>query len=333
MGHDAITTVADERPIFLVGRQHSGNTMLAVALDRVPSIRSMKAEGLFFEHWPRLERLPFARRAQRVAEIIAAGEQPVLAADARQALHQELLREHAEGGAPASAVALYATGMRYLAGQAGCEVWAQKATSYVFYAERILRVFPGARLIYLCRNPFDIAASLDRRGGAHQQFRMILGWNTGVRRALALEKDRPDNVRLVRYEDFVSRPERSMRDICRFLGVTYRADYLDIPHVNRSEAAYALSSSRQGISTSRLYYYRQVLPQRVVRAIRQLADESSLTRLYPEIVTSEASGRAGLPETAAFALHGIASLARSQLAAAARRPRHTLARMWARLSG
>ena len=52
-----------EGPIFIIGRQHSGNTMLDRCLGRSPEVYSATGEGTFFEHQDRLARKPSSSRA------------------------------------------------------------------------------------------------------------------------------------------------------------------------------------------------------------------------------------------------------------------------------
>ena len=70
--------VRDVSPIFIIGRQHSGNTMLSCIFERMPNVLSMKGEGCFFEYWTQLEKLRREERIRRLIAVIRNSEQPPL---------------------------------------------------------------------------------------------------------------------------------------------------------------------------------------------------------------------------------------------------------------
>jgi hypothetical protein len=112
------------RPIFVMGRQHSGNTMLATVLERSPAVFCLKGEGAFFEHHGPADQLAPRERGQRVSELIQAGG---LSKEDVGALNAALRAEvEAPGGPAPSAQSLYARGMAHLASQHGATRWAQR---------------------------------------------------------------------------------------------------------------------------------------------------------------------------------------------------------------
>ncbi len=320
-------------PIIVLGRQFSGNTMLTLALGRLPEVLSMIGEGTFFEHWPRLDGLDLKDRILRVAEVVGAGD-PQFPKDQLEAVARYLIdfaRQYPPGE-HVSGLDLYLHAMRFLAEAQGKTRWAQKATSHIFYVEQILTVVPGAKLVYLARNPFDIAASIKRRGHPGQFFRMTWGWNRGMRRALRYQERHPENFLLVRYEDLVSLPETTMKRICAFAGVSFVSECLDIPHVNPSEAPYALVSGATGIRTSRLFYYRNVLDPSERTAIRWFVARDAFRSLFPELAEQEAQlSVRDVPTVAKYILSGLTLLIADQARAAVANPRHALDRLVKRM--
>src|SRR5262245_14500515 len=62
---------ASRGPIFVSGRQHSGNTVVAVLLGRLPGCLAQIDENSFFEHRRLVDNLPdAASRAERVFELL-----------------------------------------------------------------------------------------------------------------------------------------------------------------------------------------------------------------------------------------------------------------------
>lgn len=185
-------------PIFVLGRQHSGNTMLTTLLGRVPRLLAVPSEGGFFEIQQELDALPPAERAQRTARRIRDdGVRMMLRSpevDGGMEMWKAItpvMEEAAHRGA--SAFELYVLGMQQVLDRVGQNRWVQKATSYIFLVDDILQAFPRARLIFLVRNPLDLAASTARRNKTSRHtLRMALGWNRGVKRALRLRAEQPE---------------------------------------------------------------------------------------------------------------------------------------------
>jgi hypothetical protein len=284
-------------PIFVLGRQHSGNTMLTTLLGKVPGVLSVPSEGGFFEIQRELDALPPEERARRTARRIRDdGVRMMLRSpevDGDMEMWNDItpvMEEAAHQGA--SATELYVLGMQQVLHRLRKERWVQKGTSYIFLVDDILQTFPRARLIFLARNPLDLAASTARRNQTSRHtLRLALGWNRGVKRALRLRAEQPERFLLLRYEDLVRHPELVIREACTFCGLPYDASYLDIPHVNKSDSPYNRSSERRGVTASRVFYYRDILSPSEEAAVRFAVDGKALANLYPEL--AETDGQTG----------------------------------------
>jgi hypothetical protein len=315
-------------PVFIIGRQHSGNTLLTTILGRSPSVFSLHGEGTFFEHLPQLRQRVPEERADRVAELIGKGASSPHEVSGRL---KEVLSSPNES-APVSALTLYRQGMEHLAAQCGKTRWAQKATSYVFYVDAILDAFPGARLIFLARNPLDIAASLKRRGRRHAIPRAMWGWNSGMKRVKQHREAHPENVLRVRYEDLARDTEATLQRICAFIEIPFDPSITRVSHVNRSETPYNSSSAVRGINASRVFYYRDVLSEAEEWCVRRLVSRSLLKERYPDLPpTSDRFSTQSLATTARILLNGLASTSGEHWQRLRSNPRHTVARLWERL--
>lgn len=242
-------------PIFVAGRQHSGNTVMAVMLGRVPGCHAQIDENAFFEMHTVIDRVRDPEeRAKRVVEEMKLEDESLASFLPQRVV--EWARENP--GAPALRIYKAATAMALE--HVGKRVWVQKATSYIFYGEEILSSVPGSRLIYMLRNPYDISASRKRRDASRERlWSTVGGWNKGLRIARRLAERLPDRFRIVRYEDLTTEPEKTARDLLSFLGLPFDPACLDVPHVNRSETKYSLTGDGKGLNRSRVYYYRDNL--------------------------------------------------------------------------
>jgi hypothetical protein len=315
-------------PIFVIGRQHSGNTLLVSILDNHPAVLGLKNEGTFFEHQDRLRTLSRQLTVKRIAQIIEGGTEREDVP--RQSLEEHLQRSlRRDGGTP---VDLYRRGMRWFASKDEAVQWAQKATSYIFYVDSILGAIPDARLIFLARNPLDIAASLKRRGEWRRALRMVWGWNRGTAAAVKWTKADPERVRLFRYEDLVQAPRETMREICSFADLEFKDDLLEVPHVNRSETPYNQESDTAGINASRVHYYSDALSPEEEATVRAWTSTELLERCYPDLPTARECGAIPRILTASQALLGSArTLLVDHVGILASEPRHVFDRIHRRI--
>jgi hypothetical protein len=266
-------------PVFISGRQHSGNTMTAFVFGKVPDCCAAISEDLFFEYRARVEKMKNpARRAQYLVDLLRL-EDAALADRTRD----WLIRWQQEQST-VSAIDLYREAMRFITADSGKRFWVRKATSYIFYAEDMLTLMPDVRILYLLRNPYDISASRKRRFPKRERILGgVVSWNLGLRIGLKLREAYPDRFLIVRYEDMVTDPVATFRGIFDFVGVPFREEYLDVPHVNRSEAAYTRTSAARGLNPSRVYYYTDILGPTEVAALDMLVWKERLAEYYPDL--------------------------------------------------
>lgn len=275
-------------PVFIAGRQHSGNSLLTMMIRQLPGCFAIVQEGTFFSNRWRgdgiaddAERARWAAESMRLdddANTDRPEEMARLATDARQWL-PDWVANHPG----ADALTLYREGMRRATEVSGNDYWVQKATGYIFYAREILRDMPDARIIYLIRNPYDISASILRRQEAEALVGPSVAWNRGLRIACELHEQHPDRFRPIRYESLVTDPEQTAREICEFLGLPYDASILDVPHINPSEAKYQAIQGSRGINKSRLNYYPTILSKAQIAAVSLVVNQSLLGRYYTDL--------------------------------------------------
>jgi hypothetical protein len=325
----------EAHPIFIIGRQHSGNTMLSAVFEQVPTILSMKGESTFFERLHTLHRLLLPERIQRIVKIIAHSEQPPIDNEAQAKILAYLSSRTAEKASqdPSSLTDLFADAMSCLLCYKNKTRWVQKATSYIFYVEQILQVFPRAKFIFLLRNPFDLVASQKRRGDATGLVRVVWGWNRGVVLALAYQKKYPENFLMVPYENLVKESHSIAARIFAFAEVKFDPRYLEIAHVNRSETSYNLSSNEIGINSSRVFYYTGILSSSEQAAVRAFASKRLLSVLYPELCQNVKLATVySLLGNAYLFLTGLASIAIAHLRSFISEPLYVLDRVRRRMA-
>ncbi len=265
-------------PVFILGRQHCGNTVTTLIVGRMTGCFAIRDEGIFFEHRARLDRMPLAPRAEWIARNMRV-EEPDLAARVA-----EYLPRWAADHPQADALALYLEAMRFLTKQAGASFWCQKGTSYIFMAREILRAIPDARLVYMVRNPYDVCASKKKRFPDRERIiGWAVSWNRGLSIASALASAMPHRVMLVKYEEMVTDPASVGRTLSAFVGVPFDPAILDVPHINPAEQQHTVVAGTKGLNTSRRYYYLDRLSKSEIKALDLMISRRLIRAFYPDL--------------------------------------------------
>jgi hypothetical protein len=276
--------------LIIAGRQHSGNSVLCNIFGNAPHCVVNCGESNWFERVANIDdTATVQRRARTTCEIL-----PGLGGDG-VALRPKLerwLEDHPE----ADAYEAVRHTLTLKTAHAGADLWVLKATSFVFYAETVLRRLEGTKMIYLIRNPLDIAASAYRRVSRTLEagqfllygdwlFTTVYGWMRGLRIAEALKEGFPDRVRLVRYENLVS-DETVLPALFDFADVDYDSAFANVSHINRSDRISddnGHGNSKKGLNESRVGYYTSVLDAGEILAVRQLLRDDLLQAVYPDL--------------------------------------------------
>ena len=276
---DANTDQLQIGPLFIAGRQHSGNTVTACVFERVANCLTVNVEGLFFEQRSLIDRIKDpTERAKRLVDLLKFEDEEL----ADRTKHW--LIDWQNKTPDASALDCYCQAMQFATLDAGKEFWVRRATSYIFYAHEILTLMPKARVLYLLRNPHDVCASIKRRNPKmDRNLGWVTSWNRGMKIALDLKKSFPDRFLILRYEDMVSKPQQVFAELFNFVGVPFVEDYLNVPHVNRSEAVQTRTSATRGFNASRLFYYKEVLKPAEILVVDLLTWKEPLEEYYPDM--------------------------------------------------
>ncbi|MEM8489111.1 MAG: sulfotransferase [Bacteroidota bacterium] len=234
-----------ESPIFIVGANRSGTTLLRLILNAHPHvaipeeiiyfgsfmagvpIEQWRAPGLSHDAYTRFV-TDFVDNKCSVLEGIdrTALKTTILAADQQNfCLPYKMVLEH------------------WASGQAK-KRWGEKTPGNLFYADILLAMFPDARFIHLVRDPRAGVSSMMKT----TFFPDDITFNAMSRRKFMqkgraiLEDAVPASQRmLLRYEDIVTAPEATVRSICTFIGEAFEpamlSFYKDASRYMKAEAA------------------------------------------------------------------------------------------------
>ncbi len=309
-------------PLFLLGHDRSGTTMLRLILDRGDV--AIPPESMFLldvdPRQPAEDVLRAAWSHPRVQLWGLAGEPP--------ALPQGL------NGADAFRFAVSAPFVAY-AEREGTTRWGDKTPAYIAHVDRLAAIWPDARFVVLVRDGRDVALSVMKVPfGANNVWAAARSWAGAVRQGRDAAARYPGRVLEVRYEDLVTNPEQEIATTCNFLGLEYSPDMLAIEHTDRSKVvedqAAWFTNVWAGITTAAVGKWRTELTPRQVEVFESVAGNELRALGYE--TSSGASSQALVPVYAAHdaAMRGVNFVRLRLVQERGREVRHVLRRKLAR---
>jgi hypothetical protein len=113
------------------------------------------------------------------------------------------------------------------------ERWGDKTPSYVKYIPIIHKIFPGAKFIHMIRDGRDTVMSAQKKWGVNRyiymdNYYLMKNWVNHVTLGRRASIDLKANQYLeVYYEELVTTPEKTIKEICNFLEEEFRTEMLD----------------------------------------------------------------------------------------------------------
>jgi len=183
-----------------------------------------------------------------------------------------------------------------------------KNHGYTIYTERLRKIFPEARFIYVLRDYRDNFDSVKRVDFEVPIVSLVVyKWKYFFEKALAASKKYPDSFFFIRYEDLATRPDLHFRKLCEFLDIPYLPEVFDFYKMkSRAEETYPTEvlekhhkSLFNPINTSRLGLWKKSMNETQVRIADQVAGE------YAELAGYERKYRKFSLRIAIHALPGV----------------------------
>lgn len=222
---DSIGDDSSPPPFFIVGSGRSGSTLLRMMLASHSRI-VIPPETWFL--LPLIEQLPIDRvlAKDEVEKAIAIMTSHYRWPDLK--ISTEELREKAHRLKDARIADLAQIVYRFHAMTAGKIRWGDKTPPYVRIVPQLSAMFPGARFIYLVRDGRDVTKSFQSLKiyglTIHQNTIEWLVANRWERKWATSEY--AGAILRVHYEELIRNSERTLREICRFIGEDFEPQML-----------------------------------------------------------------------------------------------------------
>ncbi len=219
----------NQKPIFIVGCERSGTTLIRLILHSHPNI-ALPPQTKFLKkiYKRRLRWRNLTNEASRIKlgrwfaeHFDKRTKLPDLGLEVG-AIHKEIISSATSLGAAATSVfSLYSRKFNK-------PRWGDKRPYYIKYLKQLLALFPDAQIIHVVRDGRDCIASLLKMPWWKEDLvYSIFNWQEAIRKGKHASRVLPEEQFIeIRYEDFVTHPEKWTRELCRFLGEEYHPEML-----------------------------------------------------------------------------------------------------------
>lgn len=175
---------------------------------------------------------------------------------------------------------LFALFQQHHAEKEGKPRWGDQTGVIERYADKIFAAYPDARMIHMIRDPRDrYAGSLAlwpngkaRAGGA------VARWFYTIILAKRNLKKYPGRYLTIKFEDMVYETEKTIRDVCAFLGEEYYPEILGMPgapeHRDKLIRRSNGDSEHSPLSPQYIGIYRQQVPVHEIAFMQDIARRS-----------------------------------------------------------
>jgi hypothetical protein len=272
-------------PIFVTGMSRSGKTLMRGLLSSHSSIVVSRRTEMWPRFYNRFGDLAQPDNLDRCLHAMASRPQI-------EALGWDVERVRREFRAgPPTYPRLFGLIHSQYAERAGKPRWGDQTGGLETMAGTIIDAYPDARFVHMIRDPRDryVALAAKRRIRRLTLERSTLQWTRSARCARRNERRRPRAYCVVAYEALAAETERTMRDVCSFLGERYEPEMLRMEGEARYDAARAASPDGLPISAAYVGCHRDQLDGWARRFVGTVARPEM--RVFGYVDTADARAR------------------------------------------
>jgi hypothetical protein len=261
-------TRESQHPVIIGGSSGSGSTLLAAILNRHQDIACgeelscFDKESLYEKDWRQCRRQLMRNPRRRVEIVDLRWKRPLFDGLEHYGIPPRKIKTLAAEAA--NLHAFFLNFGRYYLQSTQKNLWVEKTPSNVFCIHRFLDLFPKGRAIIIMRDGRDCVLSMLRR----QRSLYFSAWIWICAAAAAKKAVRHHRSHMVKYEDLVTEPEKTLKAICEFLGVAFTSDILfPSTQEKRTKMDSWSSAPSQAISNVAVGNYRKQMDRDMEKAL------------------------------------------------------------------
>ena len=281
-------------PVFIIACDRSGTTLLRLMLNQSPTLYIGPETG-FLDRLRKRQKVygDFAKPYQRY--FFLRDLQTNKASSRKYSFSAfDLSVEEAEAAiakvSPTNYAGAAAALFQACADKHGKSCWGDKTPRYIFDLDWLVNAYPTAKFIHLIRDGRDVAASIIRAGWMNNFVKAAHYWQERVAVARgAGEKIGSERYCELRYEQLITEPEKTLKDLCIWLDIAYTDAML-----KHHESEAAQKTGKQGqdslhrlvakpVDASRAYAWKQELSRGQVADFESVAGDL-LRQLAYEVI-------------------------------------------------
>jgi hypothetical protein len=214
---------------FILGRHRSGTTLLRTLLDAHPNINIPLETPFIFTLYPKYRKIKNwdnSHLQELIKDLSTYINFEYLQIN-KEKLFSEIMAGQGENSFQNFVKIIYSN-YTSVYKKEGITLLGDKNPLYAIYPDKLFRIFPDAKYIFLTRDFRDHIISIKKIDfEAHSIPLLAYKWRLAAKKNLQLSKKYPKQFFHIRYEDLVKHPEIQMQKICDFLELPYSADVLN----------------------------------------------------------------------------------------------------------
>ena len=184
-------------------------------------------------------------------------------------------------------------------------LFVEKTPSNVHHIKNVLKIVPNAKILIIHRDVRDVVASLKKRFLTLKKNPREFSHNLETKKldkdynliidsylwakAVKATNSKNENIKVIKYEEFVNNPEIFLREICAWLEIEFESQMLNLKSRNSSDLA--LKNS-QGVSNKSVGGYKKVFSSKELHLIQKYSSDQ-MTNLGLELENISISSKAG----------------------------------------
>ena len=269
-------------PVFVVGMNGSGTSMMLDSLGRHPQLYALPDETLMMPY--------IIMRAHRFGDLTDDANFLKLW---RFAIDEIPALVRFNGGSkpevptdwnrfPRTIAGVFDGIYSALAAKKGKRRWCEKTPDHVQHLPLLSATFPDARFIHLIRDGREVSCSINRRQHRTPEL-VIYRWKKLVEMGQIGGRALGDRYIEIRYEDLTADPESQMRRACRFLEVEFSPEVLQ-SRMPQNPTRRALAKGQLGEISSNPTKWPDYFDARTVGKLEAIGGKK-LTELGYEVAT------------------------------------------------